>query len=350
MKIIQVVECFGGGVYSFLTDLCNELVIGNEIIIVYSQREETPKNFKNDFDPSIRFIKLDLSLINWINASLKLAKIIKKEKPAVIHLHSSKAGFIGRIAKFISNYRGKLFYNPHGLSFLRLDLSEKIRKILFLAEYFLAKFGGIVIAVSTSELNEIKKISTNSILINNGVNIDELEKELKNINIEKTGTNQIIVGTVGRIVFQKNPKLFNEIAKEFPDFKFIWVGDGDLKSELIENNIKITGWLSRKNTLIEMSNFDIYIQTSLWEGLPISILEALYLKKPIIVNNAIGNIDTVQKNGFICNSKTDFLKALYFLKNKDVRESLGKKSFEYLNLNFNAKDTLKKYKKLYGSM
>ena len=55
--------------------------------------------------------------------------------------------------------------------------------------------------------------------------------------------------TVGRIGFQKNPKLFNEIAQEFPDLQFTWIGDGELRNELTSKNINITGWLERKEVL-----------------------------------------------------------------------------------------------------
>ena len=352
MKIMQVVESFGAGVYSFLVDLCNDLATENEVVIVYSQRKETPKEFKKDFASNIKFIELDMGLKNGVRSAIKLSKVINKEKPDVVHLHSSKAGYVGRIAKLLSNYNGKLFYNPHGLSFLRLDLPKWIRKILFLAEYFLSKFGGTVVAVSDSELNEVRKFNRNSLAINNGIKIEELEKELENLSFEKKYDEQLIVGTVGRIEFQKNPMLFNEIAKEFPDVKFVWIGDGNLKQELIENNIEVTGWLTRKEVLNRVAEFDIYIQTSLWEGLPISVLEALYLKKPIIVNNTIGNVDTVVKdkvicNGFVCNNKNDFLKAIYSLRNRDTRHDFGKNSFEHLKLNFNKKDSIEKYKKLY---
>ena len=68
--------------------------------------------------------------------------------------------------------------------------------------------------------------------------------------------------------------MFNEIAKNFPNIQFTWIGDGELRSELTSKNITITGWLERKDVLKELNNNDIFILTSLWEGLPISLLEA----------------------------------------------------------------------------
>ena len=50
------------------------------------------------------------------------------------------------------------------------------------------------------------------------------------------------VYTLGRICYQKNPTLFNEIAEALPDVKFIWIGDGELREQLTSKNIEITGW------------------------------------------------------------------------------------------------------------
>lgn len=102
--------------------------------------------------------------------------------------------------------------------------------------------------------------------------------------------------------------MFNEIAKKFPNIQFTWIGDGELRSELTSKNITITGWLERKDVLKELNNNDIFILTSLWEGLPISLLEAMYMKKTCIVNNVIGNRDVIEnkQNGYLANKLEDY--------------------------------------------
>ncbi|MHA7138181.1 glycosyltransferase [Rossellomorea arthrocnemi] len=352
MKIFHVAESFGAGVYSFLVDLCNYLDEEHELTIIYSKRLETPKDFQNDFSPNIKFIELDMRFKNSLKAVSSLTNTIKIEKPDIVHLHSSKAGFVGRIATKLANYQGKLFYNPHGLAFLRQDLNKGNRKILFWSEKLLAKLGGEVIGVSQSEKEEIEKFTNNATFINNGVSVDGLNKEInqfeREISINKANKYEYTIGTIGRIEFQKNPSLFNDIAKKFPEISFVWVGDGSLKNVLNSPNIEVTGWLSRKEVIKKLSEIDLYIQTSLWEGLPISVLEAMFMKKPLVLYNTVGNKDLVVNgiNGFLCKDVDGFYDKISLILNGD-RETFGQSSRLLLEKEFNLNKNLMKFDLLY---
>jgi glycosyltransferase involved in cell wall biosynthesis len=350
LNIIQVVESFGGGVYSFLVDLCNEMSKENKVTIIYSERKETPKDFKKDFNSNIEFIKLDMSLKKATSSILILRKILKEKKPDIVHLHSSKAGFVGRLAATLAGYRGKLFYNPHGLSFLRLDLSKTVRKVFKISEFFLAKLGGVVIAVSLSEKREMEKLTNKVKNINNGIDPETLEKELFFIQSNQKRDKEITIGTVGRIEFQKNPILFNQLAKKFPNIKFVWIGDGTLKNELKSKNIKTTGWVTRSQALKYVSEIDIYIQTSLWEGLPIAVLEAMYLGKPLLVSNSVGNIDLVTEgyNGLIFKDRTEAENHIIKLSNNiELIKKYGENSKEKILKDFTLSKMINSYKKYY---
>jgi len=139
-----------------------------------------------------------------------------------------------------------------------------------------------------------------SCLVRNGIDIKEIVKSYSKIK------NDILtIGIVGRITYARNPKLFNDIALKFPNYNFVWIGDGELNHEITAPNIRITGWmLDHKKVLNELNNLDVYIQTSLWEGLPIAVLEAMALQKPVLATNVIGNKDVVvhNKTGFLFNS------------------------------------------------
>ena len=60
------------------------------------------------------------------------------------------------------------------------------------------------------------------------------------------------VFTLGRICYQKNPMLFNDIARALPEIHFLWIGDGEMREELTSPNIEITGWLDRKNAPLQI--------------------------------------------------------------------------------------------------
>ena len=134
-KILHIVEAFGGGVFSVLVDLINSTSEEFEIVVAYSKRPQTPENFESYFSKNVKFIEVknfarSINLKKDIKAFFELKKIIKSQKPDIIHLHSSKAGFLGR---FVANGKKiKMLYNPHGFSFLMQDCSRIKRKIYWI--------------------------------------------------------------------------------------------------------------------------------------------------------------------------------------------------------------------------
>ena len=142
--------------------------------------------------------------------------------------------------------------------------------------------------------------------------------------------------------------MFNEIAKNFPNIQFTWIGDGELRSELTSKNITITGWLERKDVLKELNNNDIFILTSLWEGLPISLLEAMYMKKICIVSDVIGTRDVIDNNysGFICNSAEEFKEVISKI-NLYNYENIIRRAYIEILKKYNIKTECEKYNKIY---
>ena len=337
-KVLHIVEAFGGGVFTVLSDLINGLSKDYEIIIAYSLRPQTPMNFEKFFNENVKFIEVknftrSINPKKDIKALQEIRKLIKEEKPDIIHLHSSKAGILGRLA--MNGNKIKMFYNPHGFSFLKKDDSKLKRMVYWLIEKMTAMVNKkcTIVGCSKGEYEEEKKLNKNSICINNGIDIDKLQKETENLTEKKIDYNNIKICTVGRISFQKNPQMFNEIAKSFPDIEFTWIGDGELREMLTEPNIRITGWKTREEVLQILNNNDIFLLTSLWEGLPISLLEAMYLKKICIVSNVVGNKDVIVngKNGFIANDLNEF---------KKIIEKIFKKSIDLNEIKLNAKSDI----------
>lgn len=160
-KILYIVEAMGGGIFSYIVDLSNELINYYDIYIAYAVRKQTPQNYMDYFDKRINLIKVEnfcrsINPIKDIKAMLELKQIEKKIKPDIIHLHSSKAGAIGRIA-----FNGKIpmFYTPHGYSFL-MENCNAIKRILFKSiEYICAKRKCVTISCSAGEHLETLKLT-----------------------------------------------------------------------------------------------------------------------------------------------------------------------------------------------
>ena len=106
--------------------------------------------------------------------------------------------------------------------------------------------------------------------------------------------------------------MFNRIAESFPEWKFIWIGDGDLRSELTASNIEITGWMDREEATEQLARADVFLIPSLWEGLPVALLEAMYQEKLCIASRVIGNRDVMinGENGFLADRYEDYVRIL----------------------------------------
>ena len=353
LRVLQIIEALGGGVYSYFTDLSH--VMGKderiELFIAYSnkRKEINPDDVAKDFHPNCTLILLDLEKEihpkKDYKGYLEIKKTIKNIEPHVVHLHSSKAGILGRLA--LRSFRNiTSFYTPHGYAFLRKDISFLKRSFYQLLEHKFAQYTSTTtIACGDTELTYAKSFEENPLLIRNGIRVDLISKTSQKSNDRLT-----TIGTLGRISYQKNPTLFNDYALNSPDLKFLWIGDGDLRAQLTSQNIEVTGWFTNRNEALPyLHDLDVYLQVSLWEGLPIAVIEAMALGLPVIASDVIGNNDLVidGKTGFLVKDVKDFLHATSVLEDKKTREEMGKagqkRIHEYFDCQKNFNDLVNIY-------
>lgn len=357
MKIVHVTECLAGGVLTFLVNLTSQLD-QEEHIIIYGKRDNTPENVEKLFGDNV-------SLIYWKNAQREIRPkqdfVALKEllydlkrisNVDILQLHSSKAGVLGRVAARLLGLQKRTFYLPHGVSFARKDVSLKKRQFYILIEKIANAFAGTVIACSSSERNLLKANGIkNVIVINNGIAVPDEEPMCK-----QPGK-PLVFGTVGRITFQKNPQLFNQIAQHFQGddrVKFLWIGDGELRHEIQETDqVHVTGWVTPDEVQDYLKQVDVYISTSLWEGLPLSVLEAMALGKPLLLSDCVGNIDTVEQgsNGFLYHGVDGAIKWIYQFMHlsKDEIITFEKKSYTLVQRDFSLVLLKDKYQSVYAN-
>lgn len=358
MKIVQFVEAFGGGVYTYVKDLCNFIIENDttnslEVYLIYSpNRDEFNKNlFLEEINPKVKLHEIemvrDINLSIDFNVIKTTRNLLLQIRPDVLHIHSAKATVLGRIAAKNIVSPDKIFYSPHGYSFVQQNISKSKKIIFQLIEKLMPIiFGGTTIASGDTEF-EISKKYGKTILIRNGVDFtlpDSISSTPKN--------EKLTIGTVGRLSVQKNPSFFNQLALALPQYNFIWIGNGDLIHEITAPNIQVTGWIkSREDLLKKINQFDIYTQVSLWEGLPISLLEAMAVKKPLLVSNIVGNKDTVinNENGFIYNNLEEAINYIKTLDNTELRNQFREKSYQICDIKFNQKKNLTSLINLYIS-
>ncbi|MEO8711671.1 MAG: glycosyltransferase [Parafilimonas sp.] len=352
MKIVHVTEAFEGGVIEFLRCLTNSTP-DIEHTIIYGRHHFFEKAYTS-FPSTVKFIpwpevNTKISPRKDIKALQHLIKILKAQKPIdVIHLHSAKAGILGRIAARRIGQK-KVIYAPHGATFLRKDVSRFARTAFATIEKAVSIFPAKVIGVSKSEADAYRRIGIKANHVNNGKFFPALPEK-------KYNEDTFIIVTTGRAMRQKNPALFNQIASAFTDNKhvqFIWIGDGNERDLLTSPNIKITGWVQRDEVERLLQTADLYISTALWEGLSYAVLEAMSTHLPLLLSHCPGNNDLVEDgiNGFLYNypaQATDFINQ--YLNNRELLRAHGDASFNMLQTNFSVEQMAQGYREVYSSM
>ncbi|WP_210465444.1 glycosyltransferase [Rufibacter roseolus] len=358
MKIVHVIEPFASGVAVFVKSL-TETMPEDLHIIIHGERKQvmSAKDVKRTFPKqNVRFIRWksvqrsinpfkDFLALSELHNILK--RLSKKGFVDAVHLHSSKSGFLGRVACRLAGIKN-VVYTPNGAPFL--SSGNPVTNFLFKQiERFGNGVGGKVVCCSASELAEYQKIGINASFINNGVSLKETSGSIAPLN--KKSKFQVI--TTGRIEDQKNPTLFNAIASFFEDYEqieFIWAGDGKERGVLNSKNIIVTGW-QEPDTIKEMvSQADVFISTSLFEGLSFSVLEALALKKPVLLSDCVGNSDIIKTglNGDVFNNEIEAIaNILKYFNNKEMLEVMGDYSFDICGSKFNVDLNFKEYRSIY---
>ena len=359
MNIVHVVEPLAAGVATFIKSLVKNLPDELHIIVHGERNHVLPfSEVKKEFNYSnVKFLRWKsvqrgLTLNKDIAATIELYIILKRLKKNgfidIVHLHSSKGGFIGRIVCRVLRIQHLVLYTPNGAPFLGNGsvVSNFIYKSL---EKIASIFGGQIVCCSTSEQKAYESYGFDVLMINNGT---PNKKSITNSPKPKEN-NVFKIVTSGRIVGQKNPIMFNSIASYFEElkqFEFVWAGDGPDRHSLTSTNIEVTGWLAEEDLNNLIANADLYLSTATFEGLPYSVLEALALKKPVLLTDCTGNVDLVINglNGSIFkHDKEAINKILQFSNNKSMLSIMGEHSSNLCKTTFNDRDTYQGYRKLY---
>lgn len=226
---------------------------------------------------------------------IKLALFLKKEKYDIIHCHTSKGGFIGRLAAKLAGAR-IIIYSPHGDIFEGY-FCKLVTNFFVLLEKFAARFTDKIINLSEIEIERFLKhgIGTKQQLkhIYNGIDIKYYERTMAS-NLKKRdefglSKDDFICATVGRLVPVKGHtyliKAIQKVIKVIPKARFLFIGDGELKSELseeikslgLQENIFLLG--ARRDIATTLSCINIFLLPSINEGFGMVLIEAMAAKK-----------------------------------------------------------------------
>jgi len=281
-----------------------------------------------------------------------LLKIIRDENIEIIHTHHRMAAFYVRIIGFIKKI----------ISINTAHNTFKDKKLLTKFAYKNTNLIAVGKEVKRNLCEFYGLPSEQVTIIYNG--IKPFDKEIQTIDLidEFRKKGYYIVGNVGRLSEQKGFKYFIEAAsivlKENSMVKFLIIGEGEERVKLeeivrklnLDESIIFMGYRNDVQNII--SQLDLVVLTSLWEGLPLTPLEAFSVEKTIIATAVDGTIEIVDDeiNGFLVEPKNSNIvaeKITNLLKDEEKRKQFGKNAKEKYKSEFSFDAFSEKYKKYY---
>jgi glycosyltransferase involved in cell wall biosynthesis len=323
---------------------------------------------------NLPFSRNPLAISN-LKAGVRLYRIMKENKYIMLHTHTPVASFIGRI---IARTIGipNIVYTAHGFHFHEYRSNLK-NFAYYRLEKFAGRFTDVLITINTDDYRvarENNMASLGRIVYIKGVGVDMVKVNPEKLQIEKLAIFKknnfddfrgTILISVGRLEYEKH---FDHIIKALciiknagKVFKCVIAGDGTLKNYLVSLSKKLglkkdvffTGYT--KHVISLLGSIDIFVFTSSREGLPVSLMEAMAMEKPVVAYNIRGVRDLV------VNGKTGFLvpfgnvealaeKIIYLMEHPDIAKEMGKMGREILEKEFSLKIILKEMEKLYKEL
>ncbi len=265
---------------------------GNDVLIVYSRRPGAPTDLRSRVNPAIELEHLRMRplaphLATWC---WRFARLLRRWNPDVLHFHGSRAGFLGRL---IAGRRraSRTFYSPHCICLMHLNLSRAEHVLYGTLERFANRVcpARYVACTEPERAVVVRHITAHTCLLENAVEAG-LQAFIEPGRPPGRAVRRVV--TCARIADLKDPALFADVCRAVrsvrPEVEFLWIGDGDerLRRLLERAGVVVTGWMSREDALRLVAGSCVYLSTSRWEGMPVSVLEAMALNVPVLCRRA----------------------------------------------------------------
>lgn len=325
-----------------------------QVLIICNNQGYLPKV---DIPDNLKIEYIGANPLKWRG---RLCNILSRydNRAYAIHLHQAGPSMKILLAMIGTGFRKKVVFTIHS-TFTGYKLHNKIRSYI---DGMLSRY--VVCCSNASYANypqSLKRLKRNKVLpIQNGVDTERIDGIL-----EGRGTEShegVIFAYVARMVPLKNHNFLINVAKRTsPLSKFILIGKEDkgivhkIKTEGLEKRVMVTGLIPRNDVFEKLKNADVYLSTSTLEGLPVSVLEGMYIGMPAVLSD-------IPQHREVATDK-DFVSILPFDEEKWINEinklvgqsheeliSLGDKSRAYVKENFSLAAMHKKYDEIYEKL
>ncbi len=374
-----------GGAQRYVFDLASNLKTDFSVAVAMGEQEKDLKLAKILHENGINYfiiphLKRSISPLNEVLALREIIKLIKQHQPDIIHLNSSKISILGSIAAFIIKLRVtscelRVFYTVHGWVFNE-PLPVLLKWFYLWAEKFTARFKDRIICVSNFDRQiALKRNITPAeklVTIHNGLppikfySIEKAKEILySRVTRYELRDTSLLIGSIGNFYKTKGFEYFIKAAgilinENKLSVKFMIIGDGAERKNLenliakynLKNNFILTGQIDEAAKLLLA--FDIYVCSSVKEGFPYSVLEAMSAGLPILSTRVGGIPEMIEhkKTGLLVKpadalSLAKDIKLL--IKDKTLRAELGARAEEKVQSEFGLEKMVNQTKTLYLS-
>ena len=242
-------------------------------------------------------------------ALVKLVRLMRSEAFSIVHTHSSKAGIIGRAAAKMAGVP-VIVHTVHGWGFHERMWAPRRWLFVRLERWAAAISDKLIVVASVLKETGLRDgigRQDQYVTIYSGIDLGEFDRSGFDTAAMKKElglpAGVPVVGTVGRLSSQKNPEdllaAALKVVRQMPEVRFMIVGDGPLRGRVeesiramgISGNVLLTG--IRHDVPELMAVLDVFVLSSLWEGLPRVIPQAMAAGKPVVCTNVDGNAEAV---------------------------------------------------------
>lgn len=355
VRVLEILEATEGGTRRHLVDLVTHLDPARfDISVACSTLRDA--SFADDLrlmesrGIAVHIIPMRRAISPFRDALafLRLVRLMRRERYDVVHTHSSKAGFLGRLAARVARVPW-VIHTPHTFAF-EMTVGGAARFFYVCLERFAARLTDRLICVCPSQRAAAAALMDPArvVVIENGIGAmpecDSLERVRRRREL-RFEDSHLVVGVVGRFTAQKGHRHFVEaacqVAVRVPEARFLLVGDGVLRPA-IERQIAAAGLAERviivgacDDVPSLMPLLDVAVLPSLWEGLPYTLLEAMAAGRAVVASRVGGIPDVIVdgENGLLVPPADPTALAaavVKVLENAAFRSTIGRKARETL--------------------
>jgi len=313
----------------------------------------------------------EISPVNDFKAFWKLYHLLRQEKYDIVHTHSSKAGILGRIAAHMAGVP-VIVHTVHGWSF-HDSMHARTRQVYIALEKYCARFTDKLIVVTNLDIKKGLQAGIGHpeqyTLIRSAIPLEVFDPS----RYDQTAVRRElgipldapVLGNVGRFSAQKNPlawvRVAGNVAQRLPGCHFLMVGDGPMRSQ-VEAALKTEGIFERtvltglrRDVPQIMAAMDVFLLTSLWEGLPRVLPQAMSMGLPIVSSRVDGSAEVIREgeNGFLFDTgdiEEMSGACLLLLHNESQRKIMGEAGKKTAHQEFDVRHMIIQIEMLYSGL